>query len=183
MIAATRPRAVSNERLLVLDPASGDFTDAAVADLPRFLRRGDLVVVNDAATIPASLYGTFRGAPIELRLAGSPHREPDARFTAVLFGAGDWQTKTENRPSPPRVGVRPRRQGGIRWQIDVLIVPKHKREALQPIITQQGLTLLREWILGPDSPKPEERRRGVEVWWFEDTGVMKLHEPDAKKEE
>ena len=26
-------------------------------------------------------------------------------------------------------------------------------------------------------------RRCVEVWWFEDTAIMKLHEPDAKQEE
>jgi hypothetical protein len=84
--------------------------------------------------------------------------------------------------TPRTVSVRPRRQGGTRWQIDVLIVPKHKREALQPIITQQGLVQLRDWMLGPDAPGPGERRRGVEIWWFEDTGVMKLHDPEAKRE-
>jgi hypothetical protein len=82
---------------------------------------------------------------------------------------------------PRTESIRPRRQGGTRWQIDVLIVPKHKREPLQPIITQQGLAMLREWILGPNAPKPEERRRCVEVWWFEDTAVMKLHDPDSKE--
>jgi len=82
--------------------------------------------------------------------------------------------------TPRTESIRPRRQGGTRWQIDVLIVPKHKREALQPIITQQGLPLLREWIQGSDAPKEGERRRCVEVWWFEDTGVMKLHQPEIK---
>jgi S-adenosylmethionine:tRNA ribosyltransferase-isomerase len=97
---ATRPRTALTERLLVIDPASGDFTDAAVTELPRFLRRGDIVVVNDAATLPASLHGTLAGAPIELRLAGAPAGEPEGTFTAVLFGAGDWRTKTEHRPRP-----------------------------------------------------------------------------------
>jgi hypothetical protein len=83
--------------------------------------------------------------------------------------------------TPVSSSMRPRRQGGTRWQIDVLIVPKHKREPLQPIITQTGLVLLREWMMGPGAPKEHERRRGVEVWWFEDTQVMKLHEPDEKK--
>ncbi|MDB4992898.1 MAG: S-adenosylmethionine:tRNA ribosyltransferase-isomerase [Myxococcaceae bacterium] len=101
MSPATRPRAPLTERLLVIDPASGDFTDAAVTELPRFLRKGDIVVVNDAATLPASLHGTLGGAPIELRLAGAPAEAPEGTFAAVLFGAGDWRTKTEHRASPP----------------------------------------------------------------------------------
>ena len=42
-------------RLLVTDRATGAHHDAAFRDLPRFLRRGDLLVVNDSATIPAAL--------------------------------------------------------------------------------------------------------------------------------
>jgi len=85
--------------------------------------------------------------------------------------------------TPRTTSVRPRRQGGTRWQIDVLIVPKHKREPLQPIIAETGLPLLREWMAGPTAPKEGDRRRCVEVWWFEDTGVMKLHDPDEKKQQ
>ena len=81
---------------------------------------------------------------------------------------------------PLSASIRPRRQGGERWQIDVLIVPKPKREPLQPFITEQGLPLLRNWILGAEGPKQGERRRCVEAWWFEDTATMKLHEPDQK---
>ena len=43
------------ERLLHVDPRTGTLRDARIADLPRLLRAGDLVVVNDAATLPASL--------------------------------------------------------------------------------------------------------------------------------
>jgi S-adenosylmethionine:tRNA ribosyltransferase-isomerase len=42
-------------RLLVTDRATGAQHDAAFRDLARFLRRGDLLVVNDSATIPAAL--------------------------------------------------------------------------------------------------------------------------------
>ncbi len=101
MSPATRPRLPLTERLLVIDPASGDFTDAAVAELPRFLRKGDVLVVNDAATLPASLHGTLAGASIELRLAGAAAEAPEGTFAAVLFGEGDWRTKTEHRPPPP----------------------------------------------------------------------------------
>jgi len=67
------------------------------------LNRGDLVVANDAATLPASLAGGHvpTGAPIEVRLAGR-HTLTEAHcFTAIVFGAGDFRTRTEDRPPPP----------------------------------------------------------------------------------
>ena len=68
------------------------------------LRPGDLVVANDAATLPASLHGTHvrSGEPIEVRLAGRRSLSTDiADFSAVVFGAGDFHTRTEDRPQPP----------------------------------------------------------------------------------
>lgn len=85
-------------RLLHLDPREGTLADTRIDSLPELLRPGDLLVVNDAATLPASLHGTVRGEPIELRLAGE---EPDGTWRAVAFGAGDWRTPTESRPPPP----------------------------------------------------------------------------------
>ncbi|MFP2933647.1 S-adenosylmethionine:tRNA ribosyltransferase-isomerase, partial [Pyxidicoccus sp. 3LG] len=41
-------------RLLHVEPRAGRFRDAQVADLPSLLRAGDLLVLNDAATLPAS---------------------------------------------------------------------------------------------------------------------------------
>lgn len=73
------------------------------AALPSLLRAGDLVVVNDAATLPASLHGrTAAGADIELRLAAPVD---GSRLTGVLFGAGDFRTRTEHRPPPPPITV------------------------------------------------------------------------------
>ncbi|MEO5986831.1 MAG: tRNA preQ1(34) S-adenosylmethionine ribosyltransferase-isomerase QueA [Candidatus Limnocylindria bacterium] len=45
-------------RLLVLQRASGDIAHARFADLGRWLRSGDLLVVNDSRVIPARLRGT-----------------------------------------------------------------------------------------------------------------------------
>jgi S-adenosylmethionine:tRNA ribosyltransferase-isomerase len=91
-------------KLLVVD-ARGRITHQAAADLPRFVRRGDLIVVNDAATLPASLAATHvrTGEPVEIRLAGRRSLAPDAvtAFTAVMFGAGDYRMPTEHRPAPP----------------------------------------------------------------------------------
>ena len=99
---ARRPRA-QDARLLVIDE-SGRLFDRKHRDLPWLLRRGDLVVANDAATLPASLSGVHvqSGEPLEIRLAGRPLPFDNAtRFIAVVFGAGDYRTRTEDRPAPP----------------------------------------------------------------------------------
>ncbi|WP_224370603.1 S-adenosylmethionine:tRNA ribosyltransferase-isomerase [Hyalangium versicolor] len=86
-------------RLLHIAPSTGRISDRRVEHLPELLREGDLLVVNDAATLPASLPGrTEEGTPIELRLLA---REEQGTWTAVLFGAGDWRMRTEDRPAPP----------------------------------------------------------------------------------
>ena len=73
MTAAGFERARDDARLMVLEAQSGRLHDRAVGDLPELLAPGDLLVLNDAATLPASLRGrTESGAEIELRLAGPP---------------------------------------------------------------------------------------------------------------
>ena len=102
MLAATWPREQpQNNRMLVLNTKEESYADRQVRDLAAFLQRGDVLVFNDAATLPASLSGTLSsGAPLELRLL--QHHQA-GRFTAVLFGAGSWRQKTEERPEPPSV--------------------------------------------------------------------------------
>src|SRR2546427_6912795 len=88
-------------RLLVLDPEGGAFEDTLMPELPRFLRPGDLLVVNDAATLPASLQArTASGVEAEIRLLGQIE---DSTWKAALFGPGDWRTPTELRDPPERV--------------------------------------------------------------------------------
>jgi S-adenosylmethionine:tRNA ribosyltransferase-isomerase len=47
----------SARRLLVVDPAAHSFSDRRFAELPQYLRRGDLLVFNDTRVLPARLYG------------------------------------------------------------------------------------------------------------------------------
>jgi S-adenosylmethionine:tRNA ribosyltransferase-isomerase len=87
------------ERLLVVDPAAATMADFAVRDLPSRLRAGDLLVVNDAATLPASLQAhATDGAPVEVRLLGPAEEDT---WTAAVLGAGNWRWRTEDRPAPP----------------------------------------------------------------------------------
>jgi S-adenosylmethionine:tRNA ribosyltransferase-isomerase len=97
MKAGTDPRRPPEEvRLLHVDARAGRFNDRPFTALPELLGPGDLLVLNDAATLPASL----RAGDIEVRLAGEL---PGGAWRAVLFGAGDWRTDTDLRAAPPRV--------------------------------------------------------------------------------
>ncbi len=89
-------------KLLVAD------SDGAIRHLPRaalasLFAPKDLVVANDAATLPASLTGVHgpSGAKIEIRLAGWMAFRDPTHFVAVAFGAGDHRLRTEDRPPPP----------------------------------------------------------------------------------
>jgi len=84
----------------------GETRLASSSSLPDLLTPGDLVVVNDAATLPASLPArTSAGEPIEIRLAGLRGDGASPRFTAALLGRGDHRTRTEDRDPPPPVAV------------------------------------------------------------------------------
>jgi S-adenosylmethionine:tRNA ribosyltransferase-isomerase len=100
-VAQQRPR---DAKLLAVD-TQGRLRHAARIELASLLRHGDLLVANDAATLPASLHGVHErsGGVIEVRLAGRKSLQVDEvrEFTAVVFGAGDHRTRTEDRPAPP----------------------------------------------------------------------------------
>lgn len=89
-------------KLLVVD-AEGGIRRLKRSELGGLFAPGDLVVANDAATLPASLKGTHvaSGDPIEVRLATWVTLGDPTRFIALLFGAGDYRTRTEDRQAPP----------------------------------------------------------------------------------
>ncbi len=103
MIAATAPvQRPHGAKLLHVD-ARGRIRRLARSDFVSVLHSGDLVIANDAATLPASLSGTHTpsGRPIEVRLSGRHSLDEVAQFSAIVFGAGDFHTRTEDRPLPP----------------------------------------------------------------------------------
>jgi S-adenosylmethionine:tRNA ribosyltransferase-isomerase len=105
MLAATsavqRP---ADAKLLVVD------SQRNLIHVPRtayvdVLQPHDLVIANDAATLPASLSGVHQqtGKTVEVRLAGRHSLDPMdvKRFSAIVFGEGDFHLRTEDRPLPP----------------------------------------------------------------------------------
>src|SRR5881296_3454082 len=107
MIAADQPaQRPPQAKLLVVD-ARGRIEHLPRSALVDLLRPGDHVIANDAATLPASLRGIHvpTGERIEVRLAGRPSLAVDdvSDFSAIVFGNGDFRTRTEDRPPPPRL--------------------------------------------------------------------------------
>jgi S-adenosylmethionine:tRNA ribosyltransferase-isomerase len=92
-------------RMMLVDTAAQQIAEADASVLARLLDARDLLVVNDAATLPASLQATLGELPVEVRLVEGPY-QPTTR--AVLLGAGDYHIDTELREPPPvvRVGDR-----------------------------------------------------------------------------
>jgi S-adenosylmethionine:tRNA ribosyltransferase-isomerase len=95
--------------------------DRSTLDLPGLLQPGDVLVVNDAATLPASLRGDAEGhGRIELRLMG----ESAGAWRAVLFAGGSWRVPTERRPAPPRLAVGTRLTfGDLSARVEAVLPP------------------------------------------------------------
>lgn len=109
MIPAAKPvQRPDDAKLLVIDN-DGQIRHVARAHFLDLVTASDVVIANDAATLPASLHGVHvrSGAAIEVRLAGRASLAPaDVHaFSAVVFGAGDFHLRTEDRPLPPPLAV------------------------------------------------------------------------------
>jgi S-adenosylmethionine:tRNA ribosyltransferase-isomerase len=103
MIAASLPvQRPPDAKILIVD-RRGNIEHQARSEVVNLLHSGDVVVANDAATLPASLSGQHSrtGLRIEVRLAGRDSLDEVRQFSAVVFGEGDFRTPTENRSRPP----------------------------------------------------------------------------------
>lgn len=107
MIAASAPVQRPLGAKLLVAGRDGRIEHWPRSELGTLFQPGDLVIANDAATLPASLPGHHvpSGRRIEVRLAGRNSLDMDqvTRFSAVLFGLGDFLMRTEDRPAPPAV--------------------------------------------------------------------------------
>jgi S-adenosylmethionine:tRNA ribosyltransferase-isomerase len=105
LIAAGAPIQRPLDAKLLVVGASGDIAQRPRSDFAEVLQRGDVAVANDAATLPASLFGRHvrSGAAMEVRLAGRRTLRDVRNFSAVVFGEGDFRIRTEDRPKPPQL--------------------------------------------------------------------------------
>ena len=109
MIAARHAVQRPPDAKLLAIGADGALRHHARGDLVDLLEAGDVLVANDAATLPASLHGEHlaTGREIEVRLAQRRTLDPGDvhEFTALVFGRGDFRTRTEERELPPPLQV------------------------------------------------------------------------------
>lgn len=101
---ARRPQA----KLLIVDAKASTWSHDSLGHLDGHLNRGDIFVVNDAATMPASLRGYLirTGEELEVRLVcyvGSVPMLP--LWRVVVFGNGNWRMPTEARTKIPRLKI------------------------------------------------------------------------------
>ena len=73
----------SSSRLMVLDKKTGQTLDRHFSDLPSFLRKGDVLVMNNTRVIPARLIGQRddTGSPVEILLL---RRLDDTRWECIV---------------------------------------------------------------------------------------------------
>ncbi|MCM6777982.1 S-adenosylmethionine:tRNA ribosyltransferase-isomerase [Nocardia sp. CDC159] len=98
--AATAPpeaRGLMRDEVRMLVSVEETITHATFRELPRFLRPGDLLVINNSATLAAAVDGRYRGHPVVLHFATwlddgtwvvelrSPNRMP---FTDAVVASG-----------------------------------------------------------------------------------------------
>lgn len=83
LIAQTPPAVRGSSRLLVVDRADGSLTHTTIAEVGRWLRAGDLLVINDTKVFPARLLGhrVPSGGAVEVFLM---ERQDDERWEALV---------------------------------------------------------------------------------------------------
>jgi S-adenosylmethionine:tRNA ribosyltransferase-isomerase len=153
-------------RLLVLDRARGTREDACFSDLPRWLRAGDCLVVNESRVIAARLLGTLEGdgRPVELLMLRPldggrwealvrPGKRCGLGARIALAGGAARATVLEHRGLGARaVEIE------SPWPVDELM-------------ERHGLPPLPPYIGRHDAPKPEDWERYQTVYATEKGSV------------
>lgn len=156
------PQPEQTTRLLVVDPRHARIAGRNMRDLPTLLRSGDLLIVNDSATLPASLAArTQLDAEIELRLLGPEH---DGCFSAIVFGAGDWHTRTEDRAPPPALASGEPLHVGPQLRATVMGHAQLSSRWIDLRFDQRGAELWRELYAWGKPVQYAYRSQPLELW-------------------
>ncbi len=153
LIAQAPPAERSGGRLLCLDGASGSLRDRRVRDLPRLLRSGDLLVMNDTRVIPARLYG---------------RKDTGGRVEVLVERLlGEQRLLAQVRASKPlRVGQSLYLEGGVEATVEAVREQFHTlhvlaREPLLGLLERHGHVPLPPYIGRPDADADRTRYQSV----------------------
>jgi S-adenosylmethionine:tRNA ribosyltransferase-isomerase len=157
-------------RLLVLDRATGALTDAAIGDLPRFLKAGDLLAVNDSRVFAARLLGNRvpSGGAVECLLLSRvdpPSSDSEER-------PGEWWTALMHPGQKLKPGALVRFSGDA-GTLMAQVVARHFQgrrtirvwtdgdRPVADLVDALGHVPLPPYIARPDRPADRERYQTV----------------------
>lgn len=165
LIAQHPPAERASARMLVLDRRDGSLRHGGFADLPTYLRAGDLVVVNDTRVFPARLQGrwTDTGGKVELLLLeplDPPSGAPDGTESCAMR----WEALCGSGRRK-RAGLRAAMgEGAIAAEIEgpgsgegTVRVRLSGRAPLWGLLEQHGRTPLPPYIARPEDPAAAQR--------------------------
>ncbi len=149
---AQEPAPRGESRLLVLD-RDGPERHAHVRDLPRLLRPGDLLVVNDTRVIPARLFGR--------RIGGGGRME---LLLVERLGEREWNALVK-----PGKRARPGTAIELAPDLTAEVIDKDEEgryrlrfsEPVEPHLERLGHVPLPPYIHRPDTPEDRERYQTV----------------------
>lgn len=149
-------------RLLVRDLESEHAEHALVRDLPRFLRRGDVLVVNDTRVRPARLCGRRRsGGVVEMLVIGPVAGGAAGSFRALVRPAGRLrkgeEILLEDGAVLARALERPVLDDGApgqEWHVE-LSDPTQPSRSLEEILERSGRMPLPTYIRRSRAEDPE----------------------------
>lgn len=88
LIAQTPLADRAASRMLVVDRATGRVEDRVFRDLPRYLRKGDCLILNDTRVIPSRLYGRKEGYAREVEIFLLTPQNPERTLWTALVRPG-----------------------------------------------------------------------------------------------
>lgn len=150
---AERPAPRGESRLLVLD-AEGSDRHSKVCDLPRFLRRGDLIIVNDTRVIPARLFVTSDGSERAIEL-----------LLVERIGPFEWEALAKPGKRA-RVGARLSVDHNIQAEVIAVREEDGRRvvrfsEPIEPHLERLGHIPLPPYIHREDDSEDRERYQTI----------------------
>jgi len=105
-LTATRARlSRTDSKMLVINEQK--ISHMTLDALPELIAANSLIVVNNAATLPACLWGRINSISVEIRLVAN--EKPSIRniryWQALIFEGGSWRQRTEDRQTPASLEI------------------------------------------------------------------------------
>jgi S-adenosylmethionine:tRNA ribosyltransferase-isomerase len=156
-------------RMLVVDRATGTFTDRQFRDLPSCLRSGDCLVLNDSRVFPSRLYGTREHGANKLwtgrvEIFLTRQISDDGLTWEALVRPGRKMRTGERVFVSDELSVEILGRGEFGERLVRLIIPKNddpKNEDVFKILDRAGHVPLPPYIRRADTPDDRDRYQTV----------------------